>query len=297
MSCGRGKNNRAPPTPEMPSARLGPREVGQRARIARTGGAAATVFVSRPRSATRDRGRAAARRASLARVKPGRGQDNVRSGALRHWRARSGYGMVAGDVEDPSIPIQHRRAEERPRALRRRYPRQGRRSRVQALRLRPGRGRQPLGRDRRRALRQGFLAESIRSMPAAVGGVRLLSGAIAADADGTRGSRRARFFGYAGFTGWVRRGVPGRARAGQAPELGRCPRIGPKACARCDPELPRLPRIARRRAYSRSAPFRRKSGRHPFRHHSESMTMKPITFSSRSRRSSPVPLQCGKGSN
>ncbi len=27
--------------------------------------------------------------------------DNMQSGDLRHWRARSGYGMVVGDVEAP----------------------------------------------------------------------------------------------------------------------------------------------------------------------------------------------------
>ena len=82
---------------------------------------------------------------------------NVRSGDLRHWRARFAYGMVASDVEAPFARNPGRRSAQWPRAPRRRPGRRRRRNGVQAVRLRPKRGGQPLERNRRRALRQGLL--------------------------------------------------------------------------------------------------------------------------------------------
>ena len=66
--------------------------------------------------------------------------------------------MVGRDGEDPTIHQAQRSAAPRLCPRRGRHSRRRRRNGVQALRLRPERGGQPLARDRRRALRPGLLA-------------------------------------------------------------------------------------------------------------------------------------------
>ena len=86
-----------------------------------------------------------------------------RRGTGKHGR----YGMVRGDGEVPAYPhqVQSRRPASRLCARRGRPGRRHRRGQLQALRLRPGRDRQPLGGNRRRALRQ-CLDPRIGALPA-----------------------------------------------------------------------------------------------------------------------------------